>query len=146
MARAEVPDATVFIQVIRNSATWPAFQEKLASGRVWLSSVVLAELYAGTRSRDDARIIDRVASAMYQGQRLLTPSVSDWTRAGRLISRRVKLSGEMRPRDHLADVLILVSAARVKGTVVTVNLRRFDAWAKVAVAAGLDVSVTPYSS
>jgi hypothetical protein len=44
----------------------------------------------------------------------------------------------------LADVLILVSAARLHAAVVTANIRHFEVWAKLASAAGLDVAVTPY--
>ena len=59
-----------------------------------------------------------------------------------LLARRVRLFGPLRPRDHLADVLILVSAARIGGTVVTTNVRHFAMWQSLAEAAGLDVTVT----
>jgi hypothetical protein len=78
---------------------------------------------------------------MRRADRLLTPNDDDWIRAGRLIARRVRLHGTLRPRDHLADVLILLSAARLRGVVVTANLRHFEAWGHLAVSAGLDVLV-----
>jgi hypothetical protein len=43
-------------------------------------------------------------------------------------------------------VLILVSAARVGGTVLTRNVRHFQMWAELATAAGLDVTVTPVAA
>jgi predicted nucleic acid-binding protein len=144
VARAEVPDASVLTQVIHEPRTWPAFERGLVSGRFWLSSVVIAELYAGTRSRGDALLVDRIATAMQRVQRLLTPTLEEWAYAGRLIARRIRLQGALRPRDHLADVLILVSAARLHGTVVTTNIRHFEPWARLATGAGLDVVVTPY--
>jgi predicted nucleic acid-binding protein len=78
---------------------------------------------------------------MRRRDRLLTPDDEDWIRAGRLIARQIRLHGTLRPRDHLADVLILISAARLGGVVVTANLRHFEAWRRLAVAAGLDVMV-----
>jgi predicted nucleic acid-binding protein len=126
---------------VRRASRWPALQRSLQAGRVWLSSVVLAELYAGTRSPEDALLLNRIAATMERIDRVLTPTVGDWARAGRLIARRIRLQGGMRPRDHLADVLILVSAARLNGVVVTANLRHFEAWAHLATAAGLDVAV-----
>jgi predicted nucleic acid-binding protein len=105
--------------------------------------VVVAELYAGTRSPEDVAILDRVVSAIERTERLLVPDAGDWARAGRLMARRVRLHGDLRPRDHLADVLILVSAARLGGEVVTLNLRHFKAWERLARAAGLDVVVRP---
>lgn len=69
------------------------------------------------------------------------PSSYEWTQAGALLARRVRLYGAIKPRDHLADVLILLSAARVNGEVITANRRHFDAWAELARRAGLDVTV-----
>jgi predicted nucleic acid-binding protein len=115
----------------------------LQSGQFWLSSVVLAELYAGTRSPDDRDLLDRIATAVRQRDRLITPDDEDWLRAGRLIARQVRLHGALRPRDHLADVLILLSAARLRGIVITANLRHFEAWRRLALAAGMDVMVRP---
>ncbi len=146
MARAEVPDTSVLIEVIRHPAAWPTFHHALASGRIWLSSVVVAELYAGTRSGGDALLVDRIAVAMQRADRLLTPTPAEWGHAGRLIARRIRLHGTLRPRDHLADVLILVSAARLHGAVVTANVRHFGPWARLASGAGLDVVVTPYQT
>ena len=144
MARAEVPDTSVLIRVIHDPGAWPAFQHALPSGRLWLSSVVLAELYAGTRSREDALLVDRIAAAMQRVERLLTPTPEEWTHAGHLIARRIRLHGALRPLYHLADVLILISAARLRGAVVTANVRNFGPWARLALGAGLDVVVIAY--
>jgi predicted nucleic acid-binding protein len=143
VSRAEIPDTGVFILAMHDPAYWPGLERSLASGQTWLSSVVVAELYAGTRSPDDALRINRIVGAMEQAGRLLVPTNAEWARAGRLIARRTRLQGEVRPRDHLADVLILVSAARLHGTVITANRRHFDVWARLATAAGLNVTVTP---
>lgn len=81
---------------------------------------------------------------MERSDRLLTPDEDDWVLAGRLINRHVRTIGDIRPRDHLADVLILVSAAGIQGTVRTANVRHFQTWRRLAVASGLDVTVTPF--
>jgi predicted nucleic acid-binding protein len=145
VARAKVPDTSVLIQLIRDPAAWTTFQHSLVSGRVWLSSVVSAELYAGRRSREDALLLDRMVAVLQRVDRVLTPTPGEWARAGRLLARAIRLYGSLRPRDHLADVLILVSAARLHGTVVTSNVRHMERWARLGVAAGLDVEVTPFS-
>ena len=141
MARPQVPDTSAVLDALRRTDRWPALQRSLWGGRTWLSSVVVAELYAGTRSPADAAALDRIVAAMARVDRMVTPTAADWARAGRLMARRIRLRGDLRPRDHLADVLILVSAARLTGEVVTANLRHFEAWAKLAGAAGLDVAV-----
>jgi len=146
MARPEIPDTSALLEAVRRPERWPRLQRSLQSGQICLSSVVLAELYAGTRSPSDQLILQRIAVAMQRVDRVLTPDGSDWVRAGRLMARRIRLHGDLRPRDHLADVLILVSAARLHGVVVTANLRHFEPWCRLAVAAGLDVAVRPASA
>ena len=141
MARPEIPDTSALIQAIRRPERWSAMFRFVKSGQVWLSSVALAELYVGTHSRDDRTILDRITLSARRMDRLLTPDEGDWIRAGRLIARQVRLHGAVRPRDHLADVLILISAARLGGVVITANLRHFEAWRRLALAAGLDVMV-----
>ena len=104
MARPEIPDTSALLDALRRPDRWPALERSLRSGHVWLSSVVLAELYAGTRSPDDRMALDRITLAMRRVDRILTPDASDWMRAGRLIARRIRLHGDLRPRDHLAVV------------------------------------------
>ncbi|MPZ13591.1 MAG: PIN domain-containing protein [Chloroflexi bacterium] len=141
VARPEVPDTSAILDSVRHPDRWPALERALHTGRVWLCSVVVAELYAGTRSAGDAALVDHIVDAMRRIERLLTPTGGDWARAGRLLVRRARLHGDLRARDHLADALILVSAAAVRGTVVTANLRHFLVWQRLAAAAGLDVLV-----
>ena len=140
MARPLVPDTTAFVEAIRRSDE--RFFALVQQQRVWLSAVVAGELYAGTRSPAEARLLDRLVRAAAAAQRLIVPTAEDWTHAGRLIARRARLRGALRPRDHLADVLIVVSAARLGGEVLTANRAHFDAWATLARRGGLDVTVT----
>lgn len=139
MARAEVPDTTYLIQVLRDPDEWPAFQRALAAGRLWLSSVAVAELFAGTRSSEDAQAVNRIVAAMQRIDRVLTPSAGDWSDAGRLVARRIRLHGALRPRDHLADVLLVASAARLRARIISANADHMRAWVRLARRAGLDV-------
>jgi predicted nucleic acid-binding protein len=141
VARPVVPDTTIFIRFLRRGDGELALHREIRSERLWLSSVVAGELYAGTRSRDDARILDRFVRTMTRIGRIVTPSTDDWLQAGQMLARRSRLAGDLRPRDHLADVLILVSAARINGSVVTINLNHFEAWLEIAKDAGMDVTV-----
>jgi predicted nucleic acid-binding protein len=138
--RPVVPDTTAFVAAIRGHV--PQIFEAVRRGQVWLAAVVLTELYAGTRSADEGRQLDRLAADAARGDRLLVPSADDWTNAGRLIARRMRLQGALRPRDHLADVLVVLSAARVRGEVLTGNVQHLDAWARLARRAGHDVTVS----
>jgi predicted nucleic acid-binding protein len=139
VARPVVPDTTAFVDAIRRSHQ--PFFDAVRRGRVWLCAVVACELYAGTRSADEARLVDRLVRGAAEAQRLLVPTAAEWARSGRLIARRVRTQGALRPRDHLADVLIVVSAARVLGEVLTANRQHLEPWAELARRGGLDVTV-----
>jgi predicted nucleic acid-binding protein len=142
MARPQIADTTVWIALIRaarNGRRAPA--APLRAGGYWLSTVVLAELYAGTRSEAEAAQLHRLATEAQLGGRLLVPDVESWASAGQLLSRRRRLHGSLRPRDHLADLLIVLDAARVKGEVLTANVDHMRAWAELARRAGHDVLV-----
>jgi predicted nucleic acid-binding protein len=119
-----------------------------SQGQIWLSSVVAFELYAGTRSQGERQFLVRMVHGVIEQQRLLVPTLEDWTQAGTLIARRIRLQGSLLqgsllPRDHLADILIVVSAARLGGEIQTANRRHFEAWIRLARQAGLDVTLAP---
>lgn len=143
MARPLVPDTTALIAAIRDPRS--ALLDAMVRGQVWLSSVVACELYAGTRSSDERQLLDRLVRGAARGQRLLVPSSDEWAAAGSLIARRIRLHGFLRPRDHLADVLIVVSAARLGGDIMTANRRHFEDWTGLARRAGLDVALAPFA-
>jgi predicted nucleic acid-binding protein len=141
MPRPLVPDTTIFVQYFRSGRNEDGLHQEIARGRLWLSTVVIAELYAGTRSREDARILDRFVAAFARIKRVVTPTSDDWVRAGQTLARQARLAGDLRPRDHLADVLILVSTARLSGSVLTANLRHFETWLELAKDSDMDVTV-----
>src|SRR5206468_2090465 len=92
-------------------------------GGVRLSAVVLAELYAGTRSRRDKADLDVVTRVYLALGFLFAPSPQDWTRAGQAIRRHRQLYGPVKPRDHVNDILILLCGAAAAAVVVTENAK-----------------------
>lgn len=143
MARPVVLDTTEFIGALRRPDRLPALTRAVRLRRLWLTSITVAELYAGTRSVRDARHLDRVVDTFTRADHLITPTPDEWRHAGRLIARCIRRYGAIEPRDHLADVLIVLIAARLHGTVVTANVGHFERWSRLARQAGLDVTVTP---
>jgi predicted nucleic acid-binding protein len=90
---------------------------------VWLSAVVLEELYAGVSVRD-RRIIERLERDFDRARRILVPNLNDWALAGKVLARlgRYELIGRARLTN---DALIAMSAARQGITVITANERDF---------------------
>lgn len=142
MARPEVADTSVFIHALRDPHQEAALYQRLMAGRLWLPSVVALELYAGTRSRDESRGLDRLVRAMARSDRLLTPTHAEWVVGGQMIARASRRFGLLRPGDHVADILITLVAARLSGAVLTANIAHFERWAALARESGRDVTVT----
>ena len=139
MPRPLVADTTVLVAAIRSLDR--TVLGAIGRRRVWLSAVVICELYAGTRSAGEAALISQLSRDAQDAGQLLVPTIADWTRTGQLLARRIRLHGSVRPRDHLADALIVASAGRIGGEILTSNRAHFEIWADLARRSGLDVVV-----
>src|SRR6266849_5852475 len=120
-------DSSVYIAALRAGGQSAALVRRFAGNApVWLSSVVLEELYAGA-SRNARRLVERLERDFDRAKRILVPTLSDWTGAGRLLATlAVKYDYEQIGQERLTnDALIATSARRVGITVITANARDF---------------------
>src|SRR5258708_878972 len=94
---------------------------------LWLSAVVLEELYAGAADRD-RQVVERLERDFDRAKRILVPNLSDWTQAGRVLARlAAKYHYEQIGQGRLTnDALIAMSAGRVGIRVITANERDFS--------------------
>lgn len=132
-------DSSIYIPYLRGEAYAALIERAARTAQVRLSAVVLAELYAGTRSAKDKENLD-VARRVYRSLGfLLVPSMDDWARAGQGICRYRRLYGDIDPRDHLNDVLLLLSGAAIGAEVVTENASPFARWSALFRRMGLPI-------
>jgi len=98
---------------------------------LWLSAVVLEELYAGI-SRRDRHVVERLERDFERTQRILVPTLSDWSQAGKVLARlATEYDYEQIGKGRLTnDALIAMSAARQGITVITANQRDFSRLAR----------------
>ncbi len=122
-------DTSVYIPYLRREAYSALIEGAGRTGQVRLSGVVWAELYAGTRSAQDKPDLDAVLRAYRSLGFLAVPTAEEWARAGQVIRRYSRLYGAIEPRDHMNDVLILLSGATLRAVVVTENAAPFTRWA-----------------
>src|SRR5271165_838217 len=80
-------DTSIYIAALRrgNHAAI-ALRRMAADSPLWLSSVVLEELYAGAGDRE-RRVVERLGRDFDRVKRLLVPNLSDWTQTGRVLAR-----------------------------------------------------------
>jgi len=120
-------DTSVYVAAIRRGDDGALAIRRLDSGSVvWLSAVVLEELYAGAGDRGQP-VVERLERDFDRAKRLLVPNLSDWTEAGRVLSRLAsKYDYEQIGRGRLTnDALIAMSAGRQGVKVITTNDRDF---------------------
>ncbi len=120
-------DSSVYISGIRRGNKAVLAQRRLSPDTLlWLSSVVLEELYAGATGqiRDS---VERLEHDFERARRILVPNLSDWTHTGQVLARMAAQYGyEKIGQGRLTnDALIAMSAARIGARVITINERDF---------------------
>ncbi len=120
-------DTSVYIEALRRPGdAGLLFRRWTGDSPLWVSSVVLEELYAGALPKDHA-ILEKLERDFERAKRILVPSLSDWTLAGKVLARLVqKYGSEKIGRGRLTnDALLGISAGRLGITVLTANPRDF---------------------
>ena len=119
-------DTSIYIAVLRSKVESGRLREMAGGGPIWLSAVVLAELYAGADSKS-RKAVERLERDFERAKRILSPSLSDWALTGKALARlAAKYDYEQIGRGRLTnDALIAASAGRLGITVISANLRDF---------------------
>lgn len=119
-------DTSIYVAALRAGSDLPKLRAQISLASLWLSSVVLEELYAGVQPRD-AYAVERLERDFERAGRLLVPNLKDWTSAGKVLARlAAKYDYELIGRARLTnDALLAMSAARTGMTIITANARDF---------------------
>jgi predicted nucleic acid-binding protein len=120
-------DTSVYITPLRRGADPVRQTRNLEHGSpLWLSAVVLEELYAGADAAGRKKLA-RFERDFDKVGRLLVPVLSDWTRTGGVLAQiGAKYGYEQIGLGRLTnDTLIGASASRLGITLLTVNKRDF---------------------
>jgi predicted nucleic acid-binding protein len=120
-------DTSIYISALRRGhhATL-ALRRFAPDAPLWLSAVVLEELYAGVSDRD-RHGIERLERDFDKANRLLVPNLTDWAQTGKALARlATQYHYEAIGRGKLTnDALIATSAGRRGILVLTANERDF---------------------
>jgi predicted nucleic acid-binding protein len=122
-------DANCYIDASHDAAAFAALSRFVAwaAPRLYVSSVVAAELRAGARSaRDRKTVEDRVLGPFVRRSRVLAPSAAAWDALGRTLAvlrDREGLQLAQVPRSFVFDILAAYSCREHGVTLVTGNTR-----------------------
>jgi len=121
-------DSSIYITALRRGGdAVMALRRFTTDAPLWLSAVVLEELYAGTVDRD-RQVVERLQRDFDRAKRILVPNLSDWAQAGRALARlAAKYHYEKIGQGRLTnDALSAMSAGRLRIRVITANERDFS--------------------
>src|ERR1700733_4407037 len=120
-------DSSIYITALRTGDKAALTLKRLAANSpVWLSSVVLEELYAGV-ARRNRHVLERLERDFEKAKRILVPNLSDWTQTGKVLAQlTARYDYEQIGQGRLTnDALLAMSAGRSGITVITANARDF---------------------
>lgn len=120
-------DTSVYITALRLGSSAILQTRNLLHGSpLWLSAVVLEELYAGL-SPSGRKLLTKLERDFEQVGRILLPVLSDWSQTGQVLAKiGAKYGYDKIGKARLTnDTLIGTSAARQGITVLTKNARDF---------------------
>ena len=125
-------DSNCYIDAAREPDAHAALEAFTAreAPRLYLSSVVAAELRAGARSSRDRKHLDeQVLAPYFRRGRILTPSSAGWDALGLTLSR-LRSEGSLdlatMPRGFVFDVLIAFSCREAGVVLITRNARDME--------------------
>jgi predicted nucleic acid-binding protein len=135
--RKIVLDTNCFVDASRTDAGAAGFEEfcARAAPRLYLSTVVAAELRAGTGNAASLRDLERrVLSPYVRRRRLINPSPAAWQALGTTLARLVEDQGMVLravPKSFIFDILISYSCREIGAVLVSRNVKDLARIAKV---------------
>lgn len=126
-------DTSVYINALRRGELSAFSRRRFDSAGenksqpLWLSSVVLEELYVGAMTGKIIKPLEKFERDFQRTNRLLVPNLNDWTTCGRILSLIGRKYGfeEVKKARMTNDCLIAMTAARNGLTVFTYNADDF---------------------
>lgn len=122
-------DTSIYIPFINDGIAYPTGELNVDLGKqmLYMSAVVIEELYAGAFDTQSIKLLDRLYKTFKNLNRLLIPEAVDWQTAGKVIAKIGKKYGfeGIFLSKITNDVLIAVSARRIGAIVITNNVKDF---------------------
>ena len=139
MVKSWVIDSSILISYLRFGKYEDFLFKNLSKKTLFLPGPVLGELYAGATTQRDRRDLESLRQAL--GKNIIETTVEDWILAGRCIAIYAMRLGKVKTRDHIFDVLITITAAKIGAALATENLRHMKRWKEILARIGKRVKV-----
>lgn len=118
-------DTNIYLRVLHSDSYERQHHARFAqlAPRMYLCSVVAAEIYAGAHTVQSVRLVDRLLAPYLKSGRVVFPPHSDWVTMGKVVAIIVRQAPSYRSKLPALqnDILIALSAKRCGATLVTEN-------------------------
>ena len=120
-------DTSIYIPFINQGIAHPALDHPRRQPILYMSAVVVEELYAGALDAPSEQLIDKLFDTFSSLGRLIAPDTADWQKTGKIVAKLGQKYGfEQKFLSRLThDILIALTARRIGAMVVTGNTRDF---------------------
>jgi predicted nucleic acid-binding protein len=120
-----VPDTNIYIGWIRERK-YPEIMLDVHTQK-YLSCIVLMELWAGARTRQAGRIVEKLQKPYEKSNRIVVMKFDHYIKTGQIIAALPKNLVEKRKNaGFINDIQIAVSASSVGATLITENRKDFE--------------------
>lgn len=121
-------DTSIYIPFISEGVTHPILELEESIPIIYMSAVVIEELYAGAHDRKTIKLLDKLYNTFQSLDRLVAPDAQDWQQTGKIIARLGRKYGfEKRFLSRITnDVLIAITARKIGAVVITRNKKDFS--------------------
>ncbi len=127
MSKSNIFDTSIYIRALRQGNTDILQQKQNENSPLWLSAIVLEELYVGASDKKTVKILTKFENDFTKINRLLVPNQTDWAITGQILNK----IGEKYGFDKVGkarltnDTLLAMSAARTGIKILTANAKDF---------------------
>ena len=122
-----VLDTSIYIPFINQGIAHPLIENHHKRPLIYMSAVVLEELYAGALDIHSVKLLDKMYDTFSGMSRLITPDAVDWQKTGKVVAQLGNKYGfESLYLSRLTnDVLIATTACKIGAVVATNNKKDF---------------------
>jgi predicted nucleic acid-binding protein len=128
MSRPNVFDTSIYIRALRQGNADILQRRQSENFPLWLSSVVLEELYVGASDRMVLKIFTKFEREFENINRLFVPNQTDWSIAGQVLNKISEKYGfdKVGKARLTNDTLLAMSVARNGFKLLTANAKDFQ--------------------
>jgi predicted nucleic acid-binding protein len=128
MAKSIVFDTSIYIRALRQGNSIILQQRQDETNPLWLSLVVMEELYVGASDKKSLKILTKFEKEFEKINRLLLPNQSDWSITGQILNKIGEKYGfDKVGKSRLTnDTLLAMSVARNGFKLFTANAKDFQ--------------------